>query len=428
MARRIAGVGRVTVSLRRSTAGSGMARLRLGSRGLLGNIGQSAKARASAVLQEQHISAHAQASNEREPAAVQAVRIVFSSCGEFAHAAFRVWFRSHHAADAARHGVRDAGRSGRCRARSRSTPACAAANGLTGRDMARQIMARNGITDVDRGSGRRRALGPLRPGDAKSPVVGRPTSPATRSRPSPWRHTRWGTCCNTTRATSRWRCARPWRRRWASPARRRGRCSSSACLIGPRMPFSGLLMDLGIAFFAGAVLFHVVTLPVEFDASKRALAQLTETGSRAAAGGRGREEGAGRGRTHLRGGGGHGGAAAAASDRAAQRPALMARAKRPGPAAAREASPRAADGRLPAAARALCVAALALLALRVLAVFVPGRWLWGLDLGRDLAPADVRGAAAAGARAVRAERGARRRPRWYRASRVRSRCWRWRWR
>ena len=38
------------------------------------------------------------------------------------------------------------------------------------------------------------------------------------------------------------------------------------------------LMDLGILFFTGAVLFHLVTLPVEFNASKRALAQLTETG------------------------------------------------------------------------------------------------------------------------------------------------------
>jgi len=44
-------------------------------------------------------------------------------------------------------------------------------------------------------------------------------------------------------------------------------------------PFSGVLMDLGILFFSGAVLFQLVTLPVEFDASKRALAQLTETGS-----------------------------------------------------------------------------------------------------------------------------------------------------
>lgn len=41
---------------------------------------------------------------------------------------------------------------------------------------------------------------------------------------------------------------------------------------------------------------------------------------------------------------------------------------------------------MPAATRVLRTAALALVALRVLAAFVPGRWLWGLDLGRDLAP------------------------------------------
>jgi Zn-dependent membrane protease YugP len=39
------------------------------------------------------------------------------------------------------------------------------------------------------------------------------------------------------------------------------------------------LMDIGILLFTGAVLFQVVTLPVEFDASSRALAQLTSTGA-----------------------------------------------------------------------------------------------------------------------------------------------------
>ena len=38
-------------------------------------------------------------------------------------------------------------------------------------------------------------------------------------------------------------------------------------------------MDAGILLFTGAVVFQVVTLPVEFDASKRALAQLTESGA-----------------------------------------------------------------------------------------------------------------------------------------------------
>jgi len=39
------------------------------------------------------------------------------------------------------------------------------------------------------------------------------------------------------------------------------------------------LMDLGIVFFAGAVMFHLITLPVEFDASRRALAELTSGGA-----------------------------------------------------------------------------------------------------------------------------------------------------
>jgi len=38
------------------------------------------------------------------------------------------------------------------------------------------------------------------------------------------------------------------------------------------------LMDLGIILFAGVVLFHFVTLPVEFNASHRALALLSSNG------------------------------------------------------------------------------------------------------------------------------------------------------
>lgn len=39
-----------------------------------------------------------------------------------------------------------------------------------------------------------------------------------------------------------------------------------------------LLINLGIIFFAAVVLFHFVTLPVEFNASSRALAQLEQHG------------------------------------------------------------------------------------------------------------------------------------------------------
>ncbi|MGQ9801251.1 MAG: zinc metallopeptidase [Candidatus Saccharicenans sp.] len=46
--------------------------------------------------------------------------------------------------------------------------------------------------------------------------------------------------------------------------------------------FSGggtrILMDIGILLFSAAVLFTVITLPVEFDASRRALAILRERG------------------------------------------------------------------------------------------------------------------------------------------------------
>jgi Zn-dependent membrane protease YugP len=38
------------------------------------------------------------------------------------------------------------------------------------------------------------------------------------------------------------------------------------------------MMDLGIMFFAASVLFHIVTLPVEFDASRRAMAILANGG------------------------------------------------------------------------------------------------------------------------------------------------------
>jgi Zn-dependent membrane protease YugP len=68
-----------------------------------------------------------------------------------------------------------------------------------------------------------------------------------------------------------------------------------AALVGPAnlgstlalpLAFIGLLLgtggrfllDLGILLFTGAVLFHLVTLPVEFNASRRAYAHLQQTG------------------------------------------------------------------------------------------------------------------------------------------------------
>ena len=46
---------------------------------------------------------------------------------------------------------------------------------------------------------------------------------------------------------------------------------------------SGLIIDIGILLFSAAVLFQLVTLPVEFDASRRALVMLRTQGILAAA-------------------------------------------------------------------------------------------------------------------------------------------------
>jgi uncharacterized protein len=42
--------------------------------------------------------------------------------------------------------------------------------------------------------------------------------------------------------------------------------------------FSPLLINIGIFLFLGIVIFQLVTLPVEFNASKRAMVLLTERG------------------------------------------------------------------------------------------------------------------------------------------------------
>ncbi|MEW6421635.1 MAG: zinc metallopeptidase [Deinococcota bacterium] len=48
-------------------------------------------------------------------------------------------------------------------------------------------------------------------------------------------------------------------------------------LAGVFLHFTGLIW-LGVVLFAGALLFHLITLPVEFDASRRALAYLNGRG------------------------------------------------------------------------------------------------------------------------------------------------------
>jgi hypothetical protein len=49
-------------------------------------------------------------------------------------------------------------------------------------------------------------------------------------------------------------------------------------ILGVIMGYSQTLINIGILLFSLAVLFQLVTLPVEFNASKRAIARLGETG------------------------------------------------------------------------------------------------------------------------------------------------------
>ena len=48
-------------------------------------------------------------------------------------------------------------------------------------------------------------------------------------------------------------------------------------IIGVALNIAGLV-DLALAFYAVSVVFHAITLPVEFDASRRALEYMTEIG------------------------------------------------------------------------------------------------------------------------------------------------------
>ena len=47
---------------------------------------------------------------------------------------------------------------------------------------------------------------------------------------------------------------------------------------GRNFEMGDLIFDIGVIFFLAVILFHLVTLPVEFNASRRAVAQLTDLG------------------------------------------------------------------------------------------------------------------------------------------------------
>lgn len=153
-----------------------------------------------------------------------------------------------------------------------------AANGLSGRDMARRIMSRNGVTDVE--------VEPV------GGVLSDHYDPRSRKVRLSEHNFAGGSISSIAVAAHEVGHVLQHHEGYFPLQLRSGMApvvgiASTAAmplfiiglLFGAGAAWGGLLMDLGILFFAGAVLFHLVTLPVEFDASRRALAQLTGTGA-----------------------------------------------------------------------------------------------------------------------------------------------------
>ena len=153
-----------------------------------------------------------------------------------------------------------------------------ASNGLTGRDMARAIMARNGIQDVsieevqgvlsdhyDPAAKQVRLSAPIYEGDSLAAIA-----VAAHEVGHVLQHHQ-GYAPLAIRSA-------------IVPVANFGSTLAFPLffigfLFGRGGGVSHLLMDLGILFFSGAVAFQLVTLPVEFNASRRAMAQLTESGA-----------------------------------------------------------------------------------------------------------------------------------------------------
>ena len=151
-----------------------------------------------------------------------------------------------------------------------------AANGLTGRQMAQQIMTRNGVTDV--------AI------EEVGGVLSDHYDPRSKKvRLSPHNYEESSLAAIAVGAHEVGHVLQ--HAQGYAPLGIRAAIAPVAN-IGSMLAFplffigfifhsgmSGLMMDIGLLFFSGAVVFHLITLPVEFDASKRALQQLIESGS-----------------------------------------------------------------------------------------------------------------------------------------------------
>jgi hypothetical protein len=149
-----------------------------------------------------------------------------------------------------------------------------AGNGLTGRETARRILNASGLQDV--------AVEPVRGqlSDHYDPVkrVVRLSEAVYGSASVAAQGVAAHECGHALQHQQGY-AAMQWRWLLLKPA-------GLGTTLGPWLVFGGfmfgqgglLLVDIGIALFAFAVLFQIVTLPVEFNASRRAVAQLQAVG------------------------------------------------------------------------------------------------------------------------------------------------------
>lgn len=149
-----------------------------------------------------------------------------------------------------------------------------ASNGLTGREMARHILNASGLADVEV----ERVPGQL--SDHYDPVkrVVRLSEPVYGSSSVAALGVAAHECGHALQHQQGYAAMR-WRWALLQPANLGTSLAPWMVMIGFFLGQGGtLLIDIGIVLFTFAVLFHLVTLPVEFNASRRAVAQLTSAG------------------------------------------------------------------------------------------------------------------------------------------------------
>lgn len=146
-------------------------------------------------------------------------------------------------------------------------------SGLTGRDMAARILAHSGVTDVtieatpgqlsDHYDPMRRTLRLSQPVYGSNSIAA--LGVAAHEAGHAIQHAR-GYVPMSVRAAL------------LVPANLGTTVAPWIVFAGFVMGRNGMLMDIGIVLFSAAVLFHLVTLPVEFNASRRAVQELQTAG------------------------------------------------------------------------------------------------------------------------------------------------------